>query len=227
MTPTALAACGEGENLKDTVNHWTFENNPDPGLGYLSLETHSALGSCTVPNVPSTLWNSMIAPLLPFKMSGFLWYQGSKIFSCLKPSREVVTECGAMAGESNSGAPERYAKCFPEKIRRWRSDFQLAEDTPYLFAQIAPWPNHNVGLISGIRYAQTAALDLAGVGMVVTADIGDPGLLHVRDYFVGCSLLTHSSIVPCSGSLPSNSSTVQVRGWEACRTDCRKPRFWQ
>jgi hypothetical protein len=65
-----------------------------------------------------------------------------------------VRACARQQGESNSGAPERYAKCFPSKISQWRADFAVANDTFYVFAQIAPWPNHDNGVISGIRYAQ-------------------------------------------------------------------------
>jgi hypothetical protein len=32
---------------------------------------------------------------------------------------------------------------------------------PFIFAQIAPWPDHDVGIIAGIRYAQLAALEVS------------------------------------------------------------------
>ena len=103
-------------------------------------------------------------------------------------------------GESNAGAPERYAKCFPAMIQQWRKDWSgpsldssptitstataatstataatstaaatttaMATNTtanlqPFIFAQIAPWPDHDVGIIAGIRYAQLAALEVS------------------------------------------------------------------
>ena len=60
-------------------------------------------------------------------------------------------------------------------IRQWRSSWHESTSTPFIFAQIAPWPDHDVGVIAGIRQAQLAALDLDGVGMAVTADIGALG----------------------------------------------------
>ena len=32
------------------------------------------MSNCGIPQVPSTLWNAMIAPLLPLHVAGFLWY---------------------------------------------------------------------------------------------------------------------------------------------------------
>ena len=109
-----------------------------------------------VPNVDSTLWNSMIYPFLKLKLSGFLWYQG----------------------ESNSNEPELYSRCFPAMISQWRQYWKAAE-LPFMFVQISAWPNHNVGIISGIRFAQLNALNLNAVGMAVAADIADPaGSFH-------------------------------------------------
>lgn len=41
-----------------------------------------------------------------------------------------------------------------------------ANETPFIFAQIAPWPDHDIGVITGIRFAQQTALKLPKVGMV-------------------------------------------------------------
>ena len=41
-------------------------------------------------------------------------------------------------GESNAGAPERYARCFPEMISDWRHRWAGDADIPFIFAQIAP-----------------------------------------------------------------------------------------
>ena len=53
------------------------------------------------------------------------------------------------------------------------------EAKPFIFAQIGTWPCHDNGMITGIRFAQQAALALPNVGMVVAADIGDAaGVMH-------------------------------------------------
>lgn len=174
MTPQALSACGNplasgtsGSMDVRNISLGALYTNPDPGLGIYKLPDatapppkHPTPGAC--PSLPSTLFNGMIAPLLTLHLDGFLWYQG----------------------ESNAGAPEQYAKCFPEMIRDWRKRWAApagtsANEVPFIFAQIAPWPDHDVGIIAGIRFAQQTALKLPKVGMVVTADIGDPaGTFH-------------------------------------------------
>ena len=151
MSPAALASCGE------LVGGTTPDLGPrpaDPGLAYLRSSTVGGLNvdfGGGVPQVKSTLWNTMMAPMIPLKVEGFLWYQG----------------------ESNAGRPESYGLCFPAMISQWRDAWGQGA-TPFIFVQLAPWPDHDVEVISGTRYAQLKALKLPVVGMVVTADIGDP-----------------------------------------------------
>ena len=109
----------------------------------------------------STLWNSMLAPLAQaLSVSGWLWYQG----------------------ESNAGDPERYTCTQPAMIHQFRSGFQgnTSRAAPFVFVQVSAWPTNDWGLVTGIRYAQATTLSHStGVGMVVSADIGDPaGAYH-------------------------------------------------
>ncbi|MCA9285886.1 MAG: hypothetical protein KDA22_11755, partial [Phycisphaerales bacterium] len=67
------------------------------------------------PNAPTVLYNGMIAPLVPMRLGGVVWYQG----------------------ESNRGEPEVYAQLFPQMIRDWRAAFDNPK-LPFLFVQIAP-----------------------------------------------------------------------------------------
>jgi hypothetical protein len=182
MSPASLQACGEGAvesgsagrdgGLRGRVSVSAAGDaafrNPDPGPHPLrralkSLGTQPVGGVFGVPVVPSTLWNSMVAPLTPLAITAFLWYQG----------------------ESNAGNPVGYARCFPAMITQWRGSWALATsnataaDLPFLFAQLSSWPNNDNGQIPTQRIAQTAALALPRVGMAVAADIGDPsGAFH-------------------------------------------------
>lgn len=108
------------------------------------------------PSVASTLWNSMVAPLLSLHVSGFFWYQG----------------------ESNCGQAS-FAKCFAAMITAWRAHFQNPE-APFIFFQLAPWPMLDSGVLAAQRQAQAEhSLSLPNVVMVVTADRGDSaGAFH-------------------------------------------------
>jgi hypothetical protein len=83
-------------------------------------------------------------------------------------------------GETNADYPNRYARCLPAMIRHWRQSFSdTTNRTPFVFTQIGTWPDGDSGIIPSMRYAQRAALQLPAVGMVVSADIGDPaGVYH-------------------------------------------------
>lgn len=109
---------------------------------------------------PGTLFNGMIAPLLPFTIGGAIWYQG----------------------ESNAHDPKGYRVLFPAMIREWRRRF--GRDFPFFFVQLA---NHLCGGEPGpnpwanLREAQTAALALPKTGMAVTIDIGNVHDIHPKN----------------------------------------------
>jgi sialate O-acetylesterase len=108
---------------------------------------------------PSGLYNAMIAPLTPYTIKGFLWYQG----------------------ETNS-RPDRYQNygmLFPALIQDWRTRFAQG-DLPFLYVQISSFysPKEYWGVI---RDAQRRALDLRNTAMAVTIDVGNPKNVHPAD----------------------------------------------
>lgn len=107
------------------------------------------------PNSPSSLFNGMIAPLIPYSVRGAIWYQG----------------------ESNTGDPEFYRTQFPLMIRNWRTSFRNPA-MPFYYVQIAPY-DYGVATESAyLREAQFMTLSLPGTGMAVTMDIGNPKNIH-------------------------------------------------
>jgi sialate O-acetylesterase len=112
-------------------------------------------------NSPYALFNSMIAPLIPYAIRGVIWYQG----------------------ESNTDMPHLYRKRFPMLIQNWRNVW-AKPDLPFLFVQLA---NYEPVLSSGkngwaeLREAQFLALKEPNTAMVVAIDIGDPIDVHPRN----------------------------------------------
>jgi sialate O-acetylesterase len=109
--------------------------------------------------LPSGLYNAMIAPLTPYSIKGFLWYQG----------------------ETNS-RPDRYrdyVTLFPALIEDWRARFGQG-NLPFLYVQISSFfsPKEHWGVI---RDAQRRALQLRDTAMVVTIDVGNPKSVHPGD----------------------------------------------
>lgn len=148
MSPSSLEAC---RGQKGRVHDEYFST---PVL--VQAIQQSKLGAG--PSRDSSLYYSMIYPLLVIPFTTIFWYQG----------------------ENNSNNPSSYAVCFPAMIQQWRDDFNAhtsnASGTalPFVFVQLAPWPNLDNGAVANTRYAQSLALRLPNTGMVVAADQGDP-----------------------------------------------------
>jgi sialate O-acetylesterase len=109
------------------------------------------------PNVPSVLFNGMIAPITQFKIKGALWYQG----------------------ESNAGRAAEYYTLFPTMIQDWRK--QWGYDFPFFVVQLAPFQNGNsaAAQYAEVRDAQfQASKKLKGVGYATLSDIGNETDIH-------------------------------------------------
>jgi sialate O-acetylesterase len=101
------------------------------------------------PTRPGVVFNAMIAPLLPFRIAGAIWYQG----------------------ESNAETPESYRKLFRTLIENWRHDFD--NDFPFYYVQIAPYAYGQQSRAAWIREAQMQSMDIPKTGMVVVSDLVD------------------------------------------------------
>ena len=124
---------------------------------------------------PTTLYNAMIAPLLPYPIKGVIWYQG----------------------ESNAKRAEQYATLFPTMIEDWRKQWG-GHPFPFLFVQLANFKPDGAPADQWayLREAQNAALQLDQTGVAVTIDIGDSTDIHPRNKFdVGDRLATAARAV--------------------------------
>jgi len=109
------------------------------------------------PNAPTTLFNGMIAPLLPYAIKGAIWYQG----------------------ESNAGAALEYRTLFARMITDWREKWGQG-DFPFLFVQLAGYQNAG-GDWPLLRESQLKTLSLPNTGMASAVDVGDPANIHPGD----------------------------------------------
>ncbi|AEI50007.1 sialate O-acetylesterase [Runella slithyformis] len=109
-------------------------------------------------NVATTIYNGMIAPLVPFAIRGSLWYQG----------------------ESNAGRAYQYRQTFPLMINDWRQRWN--DEFSFYFVQLSSfgaYQNSNQGSDwAELREAQTMTLSLPKTGMAVTTDVGNPNDIH-------------------------------------------------
>jgi sialate O-acetylesterase len=114
-------------------------------------------------NNPAYLYNGMVAPIIPYGIKGFIWYQG----------------------ESDTGRPFLYEKLFSQLITGWRQRWDLGS-LPFVFIQTSniELSHHfekNDDSWCLLREAQKKALLLPNTGMVVSIDIGDPYDVHPKN----------------------------------------------
>lgn len=109
------------------------------------------------PVEPGRIYNSMIAPLVPFQIAGALWYQG----------------------EANTINFYAYQELLTALIKSWRDKF--GTDFPFYFAQIAPYKYGKPFEGVEVREEQRKALEVPNTGMVILSDIGDTLDIHPKN----------------------------------------------
>lgn len=116
-------------------------------------------GGINAQNQPTSLYNSMIAPLINYTIKGFLWYQG----------------------EANTGRAEEYAKLQPAQIIDWRNKWKQG-DLPFLFVQLPGFMDMNYlpseSQWAALREAQLKTLSVPNTGMAVAIDLGEWNDIH-------------------------------------------------
>ena len=144
---------GESEKAIPLAGKWNYKkgyvgtNLPEPPIPF-SMGQHAS----------STLYNSMISPIIPFGIRGVIWYQG----------------------ESNQRSPYKYREMFPDMIKNWREEWNQGE-FPFYYVQIAPYNYNNSKNSALLREAQLLAMKTVNTGMAVTMDIGNPDDIHPKN----------------------------------------------
>ncbi|OHB75069.1 MAG: hypothetical protein A2W31_04880 [Planctomycetes bacterium RBG_16_64_10] len=111
-------------------------------------------------NRASSLYNGMLAPLVPYAIRGAIWYQG----------------------ESNVSRAHQYRSLFPTMIRDWRKAWGEG-DFPFLYVQLAPfrYQGQDQRSCAELWEAQLMTLALPNTGMAVTVDIADVRDIHPKN----------------------------------------------
>ncbi|RGX77728.1 sialate O-acetylesterase [Bacteroides stercorirosoris] len=144
------------------------------------------------PNLPTSLYNAMIHPLVPYGIRGAIWYQG----------------------ENNASRAYQYRELFPLVIENWRQDW--GQDFPFYFVQLANFmqqsPQPADSDWAELREAQSRTLSVANTGMAVIIDKGDANDIHPKDkQAVGHRLAlvarakTYGEQIPYSGPMYRSS----------------------
>ncbi|XP_067675402.1 sialate O-acetylesterase-like [Haliotis asinina] len=174
--PIGLVATSYGGS---PVEAWSSPDALDTCINKSEIPAPTYKNGDVDPATYSSLWNSMVYPLLNMTIYGTIWYQG----------------------ETNSDAPHglnRYNCTFPAMIDDWRLKFaegsggQTSNMFPFGFVQLAPYRKGKVASDwSTMRWHQTADYGYApnermkNTFMAVAMDLPDftspVGNIHPRD----------------------------------------------
>ncbi|HWB92679.1 MAG TPA: sialate O-acetylesterase [Puia sp.] len=144
-----------GSDTIDLKGYWQYKVGevfpPHRGFG--------GGGGLSAQNQPTALYNAMLAPLTPYTIKGFLWYQG----------------------ESNTGRPAEYAQLQPALIADWRNKWKEG-DLPFLYVQLPGFGDYNYlpseSQWADLREAQAKSLSVPNTAMAVAIDLGEWNDLH-------------------------------------------------
>lgn len=146
-----------GSDSIDLRGEWTYKVGqvyipPTPGSG-------TGATAISMQNEPTGLYNTMVAPLIKYRLKGILWYQG----------------------EANTNKPSEYQHLLPALINDWRNKWQLGP-VPFIFVQL---PNFmevqylpSESKWAELRNGQLKSLSVANTAMAVTIDIGEWNDIH-------------------------------------------------
>jgi sialate O-acetylesterase len=111
-------------------------------------------------DVPASLFNAMVAPLIPYGIRGVIWYQG----------------------ENNAWKASEYRSTFPNMIKDWRAKWGQG-NFPFVFQQLVNWrkvedqPDESDW--AELREAQTMTLStVPKTGMAVGIELGESEDIH-------------------------------------------------
>lgn len=145
-----------GKDTIELTGYWQYKVGqvftPPRGMGGNG-------GGIAANSQPAAIFNAMLAPVIPYSVKGFAWYQG----------------------ESNTGKPQEYAQIQPAMIKDWRNKW-LLPDAPFLFVQLPGFMEYSyVPGESGwamFREAQATSLTIPHTAMAVAIDLGEWNDIH-------------------------------------------------
>lgn len=115
--------------------------------------------SISMQNEPTGLYNTMVAPLINYRIKGILWYQG----------------------EANTSRPSEYQQLLPALINDWRNKWQQGP-LPFIFVQL---PNFmevqylpSESKWAELRSGQLKSLSVENTAIAVTIDVGEWNDIH-------------------------------------------------
>lgn len=146
-----------GKDSIDLRGEWLYKvgqafrtASPVPGSGVQRI---------SMQDEPAGLYNTMVAPLVNYRIKGFLWYQG----------------------ETNTSRPNEYSGLLRTLITDWRNKWNQGP-LPFLYVQLANFMEVRYlpaeSQWAALRNSQLKALSVPNAAMAVTIDAGEWNDIH-------------------------------------------------
>jgi sialate O-acetylesterase len=141
-----------------SVQSWTRREAlaADPVLKSTVLDPFDQNPTLAYATASTVLYNGMIAPLVPFSIKAFLWYQGE-------------------ANNGSNNYENYYTKLCSTMLADW-STLWGQGDIPFYYVQMPAYQYMSPGL----RDQQTNMLTVANTGMAVVLDLADADLTNIH-----------------------------------------------
>jgi len=142
-----------GNDTIGLTGYWQYKvgrvNTPSGRPGSFGIALH---------NQPTALYNAMVAPIVNYRVKGFVWYQG----------------------ESNTGKADEYTKLQTALIQDWRGKWN--KELPFIFAQLPGFMDYRYlpseSQWANFREAQAKTLSITNTAMAVAIDLGEWNDIH-------------------------------------------------
>src|ERR1035437_907885 len=142
----------DGNSQISIAGNWKYMKDLEPSLPKIRNYQY----------YPTVLYNAMIHPLLPYRLKGFLWYQG----------------------EANDSLAYNYRTLFPMMITDWRIRWKQGY-LPFLYVQLPNFKKRQAEPMESewaeLREAQAMALAQPNTGMVCAIDLGEADNIHPKN----------------------------------------------
>lgn len=157
----------------EAIAKWREEADKAKAAGAVPRPSPSVPDALRDYRIAASIYDGMIAPLIPFNIRGAFWYQG----------------------ESNEARAQQYEILLPVMINSWRERWGEG-DFPFGIIQLPNYrdqkPEPTDEAWSHIREAQRrTSLKLAKTGLIVTIDIGEERDIHPKNKLDVGKRMTH------------------------------------
>lgn len=147
----------------EALKKWRTEADKALAAGARPAPSPSVPDALREYRIASSIYNGMIAPLIPFSIRGAIWYQG----------------------ESNEARAQQYGILLPVMIKAWRERWGQG-NFPFGIVQLPNYrdqkPEPADEPWSHLREAQRqTARNTANAGLIVTIDIGEARDIHPKN----------------------------------------------